>query len=169
MSTTASIESLDVSENLTMQRRMWRLQPITRWLMLLVVILTMLGFFGGAGPYNSRTAANSTVSVDYDHSIRRIADAALTIQLNGLSGSSTQLLVDQKYMSNFQVQHITPEPNQVAGNGSVLTYTFNVPPGAHQLSIDFSLRTNPLVVGSINGQIGPDRDHFVTIRQFVYP
>lgn len=159
----------DIRQNLSMQRTMWTAQWVTWGILAVLVILTLLGFFGGAGPLSDKTAANQTVAVDYEAFTRRSAPTQLTITVKHPADGVATLLVQQQLLENYQIQHISPQPDSVSASGDMVTYMFNVPPGATTSQIDFSLQTDRLTVGNVSGFIGTDPDQLVKITQVVYP
>lgn len=169
MSPLKRISDIDISENYNFQRRLWVIERVTWVVMLALLILAALGFAGNDGPLNTVTAANKKISVEYQPRVNRVQPVTFSVTLRDISSTTAKVLISRDFMNNFQVQHITPEPDSVQTSDKMLVYSFTPASNAKSMAIDFDLVTDRTAVGSSSGMVGPDEADMVTINQFVYP
>lgn len=161
---------LDINEDITFERRSWRFQEAGAAAMGVVVAAALAGFFGSGVLSDARAeSADGGTEVEYQRYVRRRTPAEVRFRLKPgqeRQGSLT-LLVDAAYLRNFDVEKITPRPeDEVAGPGGV-RYRFALAPGAEPANLTFEVRARGF--GRSRGSVGVDGRPAAVLRQFIYP
>lgn len=165
---TERVGDLEIGQDLEFQRRAWAAQRVAWVVMLLLIIAALLGLFGGAGPLSSMTAGSETdgLQIEYQRFIRQGKPMSLIVQATA-GQDSLRLQIDRNYLDSFQIEQITPNPDQVTARDGQIIYIFASENPGDLIKIKFNLR--PEQIGSVSGQIGLDRGETLTVNQFIYP
>jgi hypothetical protein len=162
-------DKLEIEQNLSFQRRFWKVQRILWLLVIVLLIAAFLGFFGGEGVLQKSVAKSneSRLIVEYPAYERLKAPSSLTLTAVNTPKDTTKISVSREFLDAVQIEHITPEPDSVQADSREITYDFNVAPGMRELkvTIDMSFQEFGPVSGSFHLVDSPA----VTTKQFVYP
>lgn len=162
---------LQIEEDMDFQRKEWRAERVGWVLMAAIILLALLGFFGGYGPLTQATAgeANSTLWLDYERFNRFRAPSNLTVYVNTEVNESgeIQFWIDREYLSKFQVESISPQPDRVEIEQDRLTYTFIAAQADLPIQVEFELTTDS--IGLFGGRAGWMDEATVEMQHFVYP
>lgn len=156
--------AIQVDQDLAYQSKFWKIERVGWAVFLLFLIISLLGLTG-SGPLSSTQKQQENLQVKYNSFARELAPTQFEITINdSKDAESTQLWIDRTFLSNYQIQQITPEPDKVTSDGDRLIYEFkkNAPPA----QVTFLLQ--PQKFGYLNGKIGQDRSS-ITLSQLVYP
>lgn len=170
MATEKTVEGFEIDEDLSFQRRSWRIQRIGWAVMALVILGALLGLLG-PGPLSSTTSGNpdGPLEVEYDRFLRFETDTHLQIHLqpNAQSSDTVHLWLDRHFLEDVQIIEVTPPPDQVEPGPDRLVYHYQKtePNTPTAVTIYFE----PHAVGRLEGRIGVGEEPGVTFNQFVYP
>ncbi|PZE09376.1 hypothetical protein DMX10_31445 [Pseudomonas sp. 57B-090624] len=156
-----------VHESMRVQRRLWALERIGSWLLLLVVLLTLLGLFS-KGVLSSVEArgAQGRLHVDYERFLRNGATSTLVIDIKGKPGEALSLELEGEMLEGSTVESIHPQPES----------------GATHRNTGLSLRLQPDAQGHVRVHLGVRADgvglyrsrilgggETIDLSQFIYP
>lgn len=159
---------LMVEQDLRFQSFVWRIQRFGWIAMAALLVLAALGFAGGMGPVNKATATNGRLEVEYKPYIRRSAPIELNLKLSGHS-ETTKVLIDEEYLSEFDIQRIVPQPESVTVSNRQLEYEFATRTTSNSIEVSFLLKAKEDSVGRIEGLIYQSADKPIKVTQVVYP
>lgn len=169
MSEVRQVGSLEIDQDLEFQRREWRVQRVLWIVGVALLVLALMGLFGG-GPISSTTQQSSdgSVSVDYHRFVRHDGRAALHVQVDAAHASNQEVAVwiDHRFLDRVHIESVSPQPASVQGDNGRLVYAFELADGSETLNVTFSYR--PQHIGRIGGDIGSG-DAAVDIDQIGYP
>jgi|SRR5690606_5584569 len=154
--------SLELDERLSSQLKDWRAQHIGAWIILVVVLLTGLGFFGN-GVFSSKKIEQSGITLQYEKFLRHEKEIDIHWQLS--SGQQPVFRIPIGYLANFKIGKIVPEGYETHLSDGYVTYTFN----ADQLTdaiVHFYLI--PQQTGPVSAVWIADTTRF-QIKHFIYP
>lgn len=158
-----------VAQDMAFQRTVWKIQRFGWIVMAVLLVLAALGFAGGIGPLNKATATNGQVEVEYKPYIRRSAPTELKVKLSSTQSDTTKLLIDEEYLSEFDIQRIVPQPESVTATNGQLEYEFAMPETADSIKLSFSLKAKEDSVGKVEGIIYQSADKPIKVKQVIYP
>lgn len=165
------VSDLEINEDLGYQRRNWAAQRLGWAVMSAVVLAALLGLLGGSGPLSGAAAGGegSPVSVEeYQRFVRYGAPTTLRLRLEGASGEGrARVWLDRGYLEGYEVQRVTPQPEEVVAGPERITYVFDLAEGAERVVVVFDLQ--PDVVGPLEGRVGTGGGASLRFRQFAYP
>lgn len=166
MSQRKRVGALEIHEDQKFQERAWLVQRIGWALMFLVLLAALAGIFGGG--YLSRvTAESENLKIEYDRFPRRLGTTMLKAQVTKAdSDGFARLWLDLSYMERFEIQEITPEPDNVRIEAGRLLYAFRAQPGT---PAEATFRLKAERPGSLHGRAGATGGSAVEIRHFIYP
>ena len=163
MSNFPRVGDLEIDQDLDQQRREWKLQRVAWFLMLLLGIAAFLGITG-SGPYANATVKTGAVEVVYPRFCRRDASSELLVRLPTLP--HPKIWLDARYLSNFQIDSITPPPHSVVEAAGGWIFEFLASPEQSTLSVSF--RMTPETYGRIRGEVRRITGEAAVFTQFVY-
>ncbi|MGH9162652.1 MAG: hypothetical protein ACRD2X_22010 [Vicinamibacteraceae bacterium] len=144
------------SQDVTFQRREWRVQRIGWVLLTLFIAAALAGLLGGSGPLvkASARAPDGTLAVEYDRFVRQEAETALEVQSRFASSTSDELRVWilRPYLDAVTITSITPEPERVVLDEPRTTFVFRVSPGKSTSVVRFELHVRR--VGRLSSSMG---------------
>lgn len=159
--------SLEIDEDLALQRVQWRVERIGWVLLAAAVVAALLGLFG-PGPISLTAQSSADVEVRYNRFARLGSPLTLDITLRPEPGATeVEVALSRDYLEQVQVEGVTPEPDSVRSQALDLVYVFGVGPGAEEvdLTFDFTVAT----IGPAVGSIGPPDGERVTVSHLFYP
>lgn len=163
------VGDLEIDEDLTFQRREWRVQRVLWLVCAVVLVLGLAGVFGG-GPISSvkRTSGDDTVTVEYHRFVRHDGRASLTFRVDAAhaSGQEVEVWLDQHFLARVQIETVSPAPASARSGDDRMTWVFEIEEGADVLIVTFAYR--PQHIGRLPGEAGSG-ESTVDIGQFAYP
>lgn len=150
--------SLDIHEHLDFQRR-FRVFRLAGTTVLVLLLLAALAGLLGPGPLSSTRASAGPVHVEYERFMHREHPAHLQVQWTGNAG---ELTLQGGLADDFDITHLTPQPDQAVRTSGELRYRFA--PGTTSVLLE----VKPIRAGNFGGRIGIGGDS-VELRGFVYP
>lgn len=164
------VGDLEIDEDLTFQEREWTVQRIGWVTMMLVIVAALLGLFG-TGPLSAATAGDAAgpLSVEYQRFVRHDGRTTLTMRVESTQGDEgeAEVWLAADYVRGVEVQHISPEPQEVRADGDRYVYVFAVADPAEPVEVSFSLK--PRQIGRLSGEAGIPGGSLVTFNQISYP
>ncbi|VVP83921.1 hypothetical protein PS910_02230 [Pseudomonas fluorescens] len=156
-----------VSEDMRMQRRVWRFERIGWYGLLVVVGLTLAGLFG-SGPLSERTATSpdGRVQVDYARFTRSGAAEQLRIRIQGKPDDQATLLLDGSMFRDLTVETLQPQPLVSLSQGQALLLHLGTDTDGVAM-LYMTLRNDS--VGQFSGQARVGPNSVVRFSTFVYP
>lgn len=164
------IGDLELDEDIPLQRRLWIMQRIGRWMMLAIILAAGLGLLGMAGPLSQAIAGTeSAFQVEYLRLVRRAAPVDLRVRIwpSRLREGKARIWFDQDFISQFKIQPINPEPENVRVEDGTVVFEFPAKSEAKAFECTFHLTSKN--VGTIQGRVGVVGFESVDIRQFGFP
>src|SRR5918997_3983437 len=118
MPETKRVGDLEIAVDMKAQRRNWTFQRFGSVAMGLVVLLGLVGLFGGAGPLSRATAGNQGASLsvsEYERFLRFNKPTTLEVRLGqaGTAGPEMRVWLNREYVKSVEFQEIDPEPDRV--------------------------------------------------------
>jgi len=164
------IGDLQVEEDLKLERRGWIFERIG-WLAMLLIVLAALAGLIGNGPLSSDSAAaaDESVTLEYDRFQHYHCRATLTVRVSGEAAEEKEvrLWFDQKFLSEIEIDRISPEPSEtLVGNGR---HVFVFPVADQGKSTEIIFHFEPDKIGAIRGQLGIEERDDVQFALFAYP
>lgn len=156
-----------VQESMRVQRRLWVLERVGSWLLLLVVLLTLLGLFSkGLLSSVEASGAQGRLHVAYERFLRNGATSTLVIDVKGAPGETLRLDLEGEMLEGGTLESIHPQPATGAthrGTGMRLQLR---PDAQGHARIHFSVRADG--VGLYRSRVLGGGE-VVDLSQFIYP
>lgn len=161
---------LQLEEDHAFQRRGWIAQRIAWAFMLLILITAVLGVFG-SGVLSDASIADEyeCLSIDYQRFGRRQADQTMTVRAACRKADQNELSLwlDRDYISQIEIESITPEPKESQISTDRLTYLFPISDQSGPKTV--TIRFKPKRAGCMKAKVGMDRGPDLEFTQYVYP
>jgi hypothetical protein len=162
---------LHVAEDMQRQQRLWRIQRVG-WAMLgLFLLAGLLGVFGGIGPIGQGTirSADGMLEVRHARFTRYVAPTELVVRVDRslVRGGTVELAMARRYLDQWEMYGVTPEPEGVRAEGDELVYAFAVGPGTDAVEIGFHGR--PHAVGLLEGTARAGEARAIQFSTWVHP
>ncbi|GAB2628872.1 hypothetical protein [Novilysobacter erysipheiresistens] len=160
--------SLQLDEHLEFQRLLHVLRTIGMLVLLAGIVAALAGVFGGGGPMSQAHATGGALDASYPRFARFQSPALIAFELPtaAVGGDSFELVLEGDHVREFDVEHIVPEPREVAAAGHRVRYTFDVAPGERQL---VRIKGRPQTIGRVSGTAAIGGQPPLRIDSFVYP
>ena len=160
--------SLELDEHLEFQRLLHVLRMIGMLLLLAGIVAALAGVFGGGGPLSQARATGGALDASYPRFARLQSPVRIAFELPtaAVGGDTFELVLEGDHVREFDVEHIVPEPREVAAAGHRVRYTFSVARGERQR---VSLKGRPQAIGKLSGTAALGGQPPVRIDSFVYP
>lgn len=154
--------SVPVEENMALQIRIWRMERLGWYGLLLLVALALAGLFS-KGPLSHVQVggAQDALQVEYQRFARNGAHSPLKVSLQSVS----QLHIGGELLEGFSIESIQPVPARSASDGAgglILDFTDDAP------RIVVSLRLTADGVGAYRSTLEAAGQR-VELSQFIYP
>ena len=161
---------IEINEDMDFQRRSWTVQRAGWAAMLLFVIAGAMGVFG-SGPVSSAHVGieGSSFRMKYDRFIRLRAPTQVSIDLGSGAvqpDSTVRIWFDSEWLSAFEVQSVTPEPEETELAGNRIIHVFRVR-GSTAPRINYDLEGQK--GGRITGMAGLVNGASFRFSQLAYP
>jgi hypothetical protein len=153
--------TIEIDEALNLHKTGWTIQRIGLTFFMLIVILALLGMFGnGILGYRKTEAAGNMV--EYERYGRFQNSTSIHFLANNENGRAV-VHIPQQYLQDFELQKITPEPDQQTVLNGHYVYSFQANKPVHIL-----LRGMPKKRGAIEAVVRVNNTQF-TLSQFIFP
>ena len=164
-------DTLGIAEDLKFQRRTWVVQRIGWTIMVLLSLAALFGVFG-KGPLSNAHLGDDAAPLraDYDRFLRLNAPTQLTLYAGGAAirpDSTVELWIDRHWLSEMEINGITPEPDKTRVLADRIVYTFRAQPGSSPVRITFEMDNRAL--WKIRGGLGLTNGPSYSFSQFAYP
>jgi hypothetical protein len=158
---------LQVHEDLQFERGQWRVQRASWLAIAVILLLALLGVFGGGPVSHARIARNDGV-LNYDRFVH--ANSPTTVRaVVAPSDGTARVAFDRAYLEAMPVDHVRPNPIRVQVSEDSLVYYFEAP-APRSVEVAFDLR--PQEAGRHEGTVrlgtAPGAPP-IRYWQFVYP
>jgi hypothetical protein len=165
----SSKDGLEITQDLSLQRREWRVQKVL-WVLIAAVLIAALAGLIGPGPLSYSSVGGSGFRVTYLRFARWQAPNSLVITASGPQGGPLRIEINRSYLASTAVQQITPEPSSVSSTGGAYLYTFQSTGVTTSTTVTFDLQ--PTSMGRLHAKVAPGPGAGgspVEFSQFVYP
>jgi hypothetical protein len=153
--------TIEMDESLNLHIRGWTIQRIGWAVFMMFVILALLGFFGN-GVLSHRKTQTAGSTVEYE----RYGRYENTTHLHFIAandGGQAVVYIPQQYLEDFQLEHITPEPDRQMMVEGHYAYTFLADAPVHIL-----MRGMPKKSGAIEAVVRINNTPF-RLSQYIFP
>jgi hypothetical protein len=156
-----------VSEDISLQRKLWKFQRSGWYVLVTVVILTLLGLFS-RGPLSTleTVSEQGDLTVQYERFHRSGGANTMVVQATGQPGKDVSLLISKPMLDGFSVESIQPQPVSSMGSPQGLSITFPADKSG-QVTVFISWRSNG--IGLFKSQISVVGGGQIPVNQFIYP
>jgi len=168
--TRSSSKSLELDEDLSFQRRQWRLERVAWWSMAGLVAYALAGGFGGGGPLSSTdvVSADGSVRLHYERFARQLTPNSVEITVHQPpDGRPAHIYLSGEYFSSVAVKSTVPQPDTSTAAENGYVFAFKRLPGVIETKIDLQLE--PQKIGSAEGWLTVNNGERLAIKQFVFP
>lgn len=135
--------------------------------MALLLIASLLGFFGDGPISHAKSGSPGTLSVQYDRLLRSSAPAEYRFEANPtvVTGYELRMRFDQSLMEGIEIDSMVPQPETEEAGPNSTEFAFRVKANT---PVKVNLRYRPTTFGRRSGRVSVG-GHTVLIDQFVYP
>jgi hypothetical protein len=162
------VGSLEIDEDLDLERREWIVQR-AGWIVVLLLLIAGLAGLLGPGPLSHVEASSGPLTVTYERFVHKRAPTELQVQLEPGAADDGEVAIwfDRAYLSKVAIDHVLPEPAEtiVAADGVIYRFAVEDPEQVSEIVFDVA----PAEPGIARGQIGLVESPGVAIAQFIYP
>jgi hypothetical protein len=150
------------------QRREWAVRR-AGWIVLWALLAAAAAGLFGRGPLaRAQVTAPGGLRVDFERFARKLTPTNLTITIPASAHADTTVLwLDRRYADHMEVQHIKPEPLDVAADSLRLVYRFLTLGGDRPVRV--TLQVEPEGSMRLHGRLGVIRGDSASFTQLVYP
>ena len=170
------VGSLEVEQDLGLQRHMWRVQR-AGWVVMALLVLAAAAGLTGSGPLSQASAGmrGGPLWLGYDRFLHAEGLATLQVHLGESNGNGTKsgegqrrIWISRAYLEKVPIERSVPEPERVEVGADRVTYVFaEAPAGAPAARVTFYGPVTSL--GRVAGQIGLPEGPSLRFQHFVYP
>jgi hypothetical protein len=132
---------LELEENMTFQRRLWKVQRVMRTIAVLLMVLGLAGGFGG-GPLSHATAAQGGSSVEYERIAYRGTPQTYRLKLTRELAPAGKVRVwfDRETLRRMKLTGIVPEPGGtlLAADRTIFEFDVEAEEGPFEILFEFS-------------------------------
>ena len=164
------IGDLEISQDLEMQQRIWKMQRIGWGVMALVMLCIMLGLTG-RGPLSQATAGASgaPLRVEYERFGRHEAPMELKVHLApGVARDGKACIwFSRDYIEALAIEQVSPEQTEMKVHPDRHVLEFVLPES--QRAAKIVLKARPQKIGSIIGRVGIEDGQSLSFGHFIYP
>lgn len=156
-----------VQENMPVQQRMWLVERLGVWWMLLMVLLTLAGLFSkGLLSTHQVRSVEGQLSVHYERFLRNGATSVLVIDVQGQPGATLPIAIEGELLDGLTVESITPPVQRAATFGNTGMQLQLIADAGGHARVHLAVRADGLgrYRSLIHGGAGS-----VRLSQFIYP
>ncbi len=170
MSSIPPIAGLEITQDLAVQYRTWKIQRMGWAAMALIILAALAGLFG-SGPL-ARTAVvddQQLVRLEYNRFGRYQDESLLKLELTPKATQTHRVTVkvDRNYWTSHAIEQIAPEPMTSSAGFDGFLYTFEV--DSQNAPAAIIVRLRPEYLGSLDGHIRVNDQGSLTFEQFIFP
>ena len=163
-------DSIELEEDLTFQRRQWKIQR-AGWILMLRIVLAALAGLLGHGPLSqtTRTDPSGALSVKYYRFEHASALTELQVHVGPekAKDGKVRLSIDAAYLGRIRMMALSPLPLQVEQRDGRHVYVFACDEHG---PLDLTIHYEHEDWGKVEGKIGlADGPEALAISQIVYP
>jgi hypothetical protein len=158
---------LQIVEDLSAHRRIWKIQKVGRALGVVILILGLAGFFG-AGPLSKGTVGDGANSIVFDRIGYRDAPQTYVVRLaRGVARSGkARIWCDVAALARIRLAQIVPEPAGTRLAGGRTTFEFDVGEGE---GLEVSITYESIVIGVHTALVGIEGGPTFRLKQVFLP
>lgn len=158
-----------IEQDLTFQRRFWKIQRIAWMIMGAALVAALLGFLGH-GPFSRATLGgpDDPLRLDYDRLAQYEVASELSLRLLAQGGKPAAVWIDREYLTKVQLDGIVPAPERTELSADRVTYLFALSSSGDQ-PVVITLYVRMKEAGRVRGAIGVAGGGSLSFRQFVFP
>jgi hypothetical protein len=160
------IQEIEIEDEIAFQKKDWQAQRIGWAIMLLLILLALLGVFGGNGILSDVQAETDGLAVHFERFGRYKMSGQLQFDAEG-SGDVVRLWIDSSYLENVEIESISPQPELVESAPDRQIYLFPITQSGEPISITFYIK--PERPGVLNGKAGIEGGSSLDFTQLIYP
>jgi hypothetical protein len=153
---------LEIEEDMSFQKRTWIVERLGWALMALLVLASVLGLIGTGPLSNTRKGDPARLQIEFERFTHANTPTRLRVRLAVDGPFFLQLPV--QYLRKTEVSEVLPEPETVAAQGELVTYSFAAERGSAEVIFDLKIRQ----WGSRKGFVQSAQGR-VDFTQYVYP
>lgn len=161
---------LEIDQDLGFQEGEWIAQRVLWAILFAIIMLALLGLFG-TGPLSSMKAGSEDegITLDYERFVRHDGRASLVVDVSPdqVSEGQVEVWLNESYLSDVQMESISPQPDEVRSDGDRQVYVFLAEDPNAPITITFSYR--PDTIGRLTGDMGIVDGPTVSFDQLSYP
>lgn len=161
---------LDISQNMDVQWRIWKMQRMGWGIMALAILSILLGLTG-RGPLSNASAGQTgaPLRLEYERFGRYEAPTSLRIHLGSTLAKTDKirLWISRDYMEKVRIDHVSPEQESVKAQPDKFVYEFEL--SSPQSPTIITIRLKPQKVGILKGQVGVEKARTLSFQHFIYP
>ena len=163
-----SKRSLQLREDIGFERKQWRVQHASWFVVAALVVLALLGAFG-RGPLSHATASAGELRVDYERFAHAKTPMSLRVQVMKPPAGTLRLAFDRQYLDTISLERLRPAPLRTLAAGDALVYEFTSPEsGDFHLTMD----ATPQEAGVARAELrvpGAAGAPVLRFQQLIYP
>ena len=145
--TSSGRAGLTIATDPAFDRRQWKVERVGWLAMVLVLVLALLGIFGGGGPLMNATERSGDFEVRYNRMIRVFGPTTIEAKIP-VNGNEARLTVDPAFVRHMAVERVSPEPDSTESGPDGVTYVFPVQSGTSEVEVTFSIKAQDMGVHS---------------------
>lgn len=157
--------AFDIGEDITHQRKVWKLERIA-WTVMAVAIIAAVCGFAGHGLFSKRVVApaDSGLIVEYQRFERVQAQTQLSLRLTGTVAAETRIRFGEDFLQNVEIVRTEPQPSRTELDADATDYVFNTRAAGRIV-----LHYVPVTHGRLQLVLARDDAPLLYLGQFVYP
>jgi hypothetical protein len=161
--------NVDIDQDEVFERRSFYVQRAGWIVMSLIVAAAATGLLGSGPLGKAMVAAPGAFTVKYERLTRYQAEQTLQIQLQpAVTGRrEARLWISRRFLDSSKIETVVPAPVRVEGSADRVYYVFHMAKPGDPLLVSFNIQAEQ--IGLVDGRVGVDDGHEVTLKQFVYP
>ncbi len=159
---------LEIEENMTFQRRLWKVQRVVRAIALLILAIALAGGLGG-GPLSHATASQGGSSIEYERIAYRDTPQTYRLKVTRELAPSGKARVwfDRETLRRMKLTGIVPEPGgtTLADNRTIFEFDVEAEEGSFEILFEFSTD----LAGMHRARFGIESGPTLEFRQLFLP
>ncbi len=163
-------DEIEINEDLDFEKRFWIIQRVGWAVLILIILLALLGFFGDGVLSNAKAGQeNAGVWLDYPQFARyknqfRIA---VHVETAAINENEIPIRLNRSYLDRARVDGISPAPDNERSSYEWITYLFTRQQEDSSLTVYFYV--TPFRAGVLPGMLQSPDGRPVNFSQFVFP
>lgn len=160
---------LEFNEDRRHQRIEWRMERVAWTVMLLLMVASLLGVFGGGPLSRARAGQAGTLTLDYDRVQRSSAPTEYRFEAAPALARDGQLRLrfDAALLEEVELESIVPEPESTRSGPGYTEFAFALDAAAQPANIVFQFQ--PATFGHVRGRVVAAGAPPLVLDQIVLP